>query len=111
MTHFKHLEHLEVCSGSITDVGVVHYISAMKSLMSLNIAQNRGITDASMERLSTLHNLTSLNLTHTSITNSGLSRLNKLDKLQSLAVYNTKLTKAAVLQLTNALPALQSIGV
>ena len=50
-------------------------------------------------------------LSETQQINRHVSRLNKLDKLQSLAVYNTKLTKAAVLQLTNALPALQSIGV
>jgi len=92
-------------------LGVINHISQIESLVSLNLAQNHRITDASLPYLSNLKRLESLNLTHSRITNLGLQQIYSLKNLVSISVYNCKLGKNAVEKLQTQLPKLQSIGI
>ncbi|MQM03898.1 hypothetical protein Taro_036692 [Colocasia esculenta] len=80
---FKNLQSLEVCGGSVTDAGVKNIIE-LTSLTHLNLSQNSSLTDKTLELISGLTGLVSLNLSSTHITNAGLQNLKPLKNLRSL---------------------------
>src|SRR5262249_258086 len=58
------------------------------------------LTDASLQQIGNLSNLTSLDLTYTAITDAGMVHLLPLAKLSNLNVYRTNLTDSGLMQLT-----------
>jgi len=81
--------NLELCGGSIGDLGCAH-LGTLSNLESLNLSQNERITNAGAATLATLANLKALNLSNTGVTPDALKFFNGLLKLQSLALYGCK---------------------
>jgi Leucine-rich repeat (LRR) protein len=106
---FKKLQSLELCGGGITDTGVSK-IKDLTLLTSLNLSQNLRITDNALQYLSGMKSLVSLNLANSRVTNAGLHHLRPLTSLTSLALQGCKVTRLAVdhLQATS-LPSLAVI--
>jgi Leucine-rich repeat (LRR) protein len=57
------LAGLELCGGRVSDRGLAH-LAKLTALQSLNLSQNSRITNAGVAQLSTLQNLTCLNVSH-----------------------------------------------
>ncbi|KAI5014368.1 hypothetical protein ZWY2020_055758 [Hordeum vulgare] len=106
---FKGLQSLEACGGLITDAGVKN-IKDLKALTLLNLSQNGNLTDKTLEIISGLTSLVSLNLSYSRVSNAGLHHLRPLQNLRSLSLDSCKVTACEVkkLQLA-ALPNLVSV--
>nr|XP_025617502.1 F-box/LRR-repeat protein 14 isoform X13 [Arachis hypogaea] len=91
LSEFKNLRSLEICGGGLTDAGVKN-IRALSCLMCLNLSQNCNLTDKSLESISGLTRLISLNVSNSRITNSGLQHLRTLKNLRSLTLESCKVT-------------------
>lgn len=65
---------------------LVKAVSSLPALTTLNLSENRKISDAGLARLTALNALTSLNVSSCSITNQGLSVLAGMKKLQYLNI-------------------------
>lgn len=65
---------------------LVKAVYSLSTLTTLNLAENRNITDEGLSRLAALVGLTSLNLSSCSITNRGLASLVDLKKLEHLNI-------------------------
>nr|CAE02935.3 OSJNBa0014K14.7 [Oryza sativa Japonica Group] len=109
LKYFKNLQSLEVCGGLITDAGVKN-IKDLKALTLLNLSQNGNLTDKSLELISRLTALVSLNVSNSRVSNSGLHHLKPLQNLRSLSLESCKVTAIEIkkLQLA-ALPNLVSV--
>jgi hypothetical protein len=83
------LSSLELCGGSIGDLGCAH-LATLPSLTSLNLSQNESITNCGAAALSTLTNLRALNLSNTGVNSDALKFFGGLLKLQSLALYGCR---------------------
>ena len=68
---FSHLQALELCGGSVSDVGV-RWLGTLKALSSLSLAHNARVTDRASLTLACLQQLTALNLTATQLTGNGI---------------------------------------
>nr|GMC71433.1 F-box/LRR-repeat protein 14-like [Ipomoea batatas] len=88
---FKNLRSLEICGGGLTDAGVKN-IKDLTALSLLNLSQNSHLTDRSLETISGLTSLVSLNVSNSRITSSGLQHLKPLKKLKSLTLESCKVT-------------------
>ena len=71
------LESLELCGGLVTDRGVSH-VAPLLALRHLSLAHNPGINDASLLVLSSLTQLTFLNLNGARLTGNGIQHLQNL---------------------------------
>lgn len=132
---FKELQSLEVCGGLITDAGVKN-IRDLSSLTHLNLSQNSGLTDRTLQLISGIRldprtfppppalsflshplcqrpgltGLVSLNLSGTRITDAGLGHLRPLKLLRSLHLDACRVTVPEMKKLQlSALPNLVSI--
>ncbi|MHB0924797.1 MAG: leucine-rich repeat domain-containing protein [Bellilinea sp.] len=65
---------------------LVKAVSGLASLTSLNLSENRKITDLGLSRLAALPGLTRLNLSSCSISNQGLAHLTALKNLEHLDI-------------------------
>ncbi|CAN1289990.1 F-box/LRR-repeat protein 14 [Linum perenne] len=108
LRYFKNLQSLEICGGGITDAGVKN-IKDLSRLTVLNLSQNSNLTDKTLEMISGLEELVSLNVSNSLISNKGLQHLKPLKNLRSLTLESCKVTAAEIrkLQLTE-LPGLVS---
>ncbi|KAA3470552.1 leucine-rich repeat-containing G-protein coupled receptor 4-like [Gossypium australe] len=107
-TGFKNLQSLEICGGGLTDAGVKN-IKDLPSLTLLNLSQNCNLTNKSLELISGLNALVSLNVSNSNITNDGLPYLKPLKNLRSLSLESCKVTVAEIKKLqSTALPNLVS---
>uniref|UniRef100_A0A3Q7FUZ9 F-box domain-containing protein n=1 Tax=Solanum lycopersicum TaxID=4081 RepID=A0A3Q7FUZ9_SOLLC len=88
---FKNLRSLEICGGGLTDAGVKN-IKDLTSLTLLNLSQNSHLTDKSLEVISGLTQLVSLNVSNSRVTNMGLQHLKQLKNLKSLTLESCKVT-------------------
>ncbi|KAH7574334.1 hypothetical protein JRO89_XS03G0283700 [Xanthoceras sorbifolium] len=101
---FKNLQSLEICGGILTDVGVKN-IKDLTSLTFLNLSQNCSLSDKSLELISGLTSLVSLNVSNSRITNEGLHYLKPLKRLCSLTLESCKVTASEIKKLqSTALP-------
>lgn len=83
---------------------------SLQGLTALNLAENRGITDAGLESLKAFSGLTWLNLSSCSLTSTGLEALTVLTRLQHLDLsYCNRLTDAA-LRPIRRLPNLETLN-
>ena len=104
------LRSLELCSGHITDRGV-RCLCTIRSLVSLNMSQNKRITNAGARHIA--HNLVqllSLNLSQTSVDSSGALALVDLPSISSLALYGCDVSEASIEYLRESLLHLRFIG-
>nr|CAB3485044.1 unnamed protein product [Digitaria exilis] len=100
---------LEVCGGLITDAGVKN-IKDLKALTLLNISQNNNLTDKTLELISGLTALVSLNVSNSRVSNSGLHHLKPLQNLRSLFLESSRVTATEIKKLQlDALPNLISV--
>lgn len=65
---------------------LVKVVKALVGLTTLNLSENRKITDEGLTRLTLMPGLTHLNLSSCSITNRGLAALSALKKLEHLNI-------------------------
>lgn len=65
---------------------LVKAVGSLPTLTTLNLAENRNVTDLGLSRLTALPGLTHLNLSSCSITNQGLTHLAALKKLEHLNI-------------------------
>uniref|UniRef100_A0A2C9UL19 Uncharacterized protein n=1 Tax=Manihot esculenta TaxID=3983 RepID=A0A2C9UL19_MANES len=101
---FKNLECLEICGGGLTDAGVKN-IKELAHLTVLNLSQNASLTDKTLELISGLSELVSLNVSNSLITNEGLQYLKPLKNLRSLSLESCKVTASEIKKLqSTALP-------
>lgn len=63
---------------------MVKAAAGLLTLTTLNLSENRKVTDEGCSRLTALHGLTHLNLSSCSITNQGLTSIAVLNKLEHL---------------------------
>ncbi|CAI0388764.1 unnamed protein product [Linum tenue] len=108
LVDFKNLQSLEICGGGITDAGVKN-IKELSHLTVLNLSQNSNLTDKTLELISGLEGLVSLNISNSLITNKGLQHLKPLKNLHSLTLESCKVTASEIRKLqVTALPNLVS---
>ncbi|WRX33072.1 Leucine-rich repeat - like 10 [Theobroma cacao] len=104
----RNLQSLEICGGGLTDAGVKN-IKDLASLTILNLSQNCSLTNKSLELISGLTALVSLNVSNSHITNDGLPYLKPLKNLRSLSLESCKVTASEIKKLqSTALPNLIS---
>ena len=82
-------------NGRVTDEGVVA-LRELKTLRSVNLNMNSGITNVSLAVLAELPELTELSISGNSSTDKGVESLTKLKKLRSLSIQSPYLTDAAL---------------
>jgi hypothetical protein len=108
----KSLPNLQVLglrsSIQIGDIALKH-IERHSRIESVALSRT-SITDAGMESLATLPNLTVLDLADTKITNSGLKPLLRLKKLDELSLIGTKVDDEGVRLLAENVPSLRVIS-
>jgi len=93
----------------ITDAGVKN-IKDLKALTLLNLSQNGNLTDKTLELISGLTALVSLNVSNSRVSNSGLHHLTLLQNLRSLSLESCRVTPAEIKKLRlAALPNLISV--
>lgn len=98
MQCFKNLQSLEICGGGLTDAGVKS-IKDLASLKLLNLSQNHNVSDKSLEMISGLTALVSLNVSNSRITNEGLLYLKSLKSLRSLCMESCQVTASEIKKL------------
>ena len=75
LSGFNQLVFLECCNGRVTNAGLVKIAAHLPALTSLNLSNNRHITDDGLEPLRLLTKLVHVNLSQTSVTHQGLAFL------------------------------------
>lgn len=95
---------LNLARSKVTDAGLQH-LSGMKNLTRLRL-ENTAVTDAGLDHLAGLGKLEYLNLYGTKITDAGLAKLEKLANLKTLYVWQTAVTQPAAEGLHAKLPKL-----
>ncbi|RDX79075.1 F-box/LRR-repeat protein 14, partial [Mucuna pruriens] len=98
LTTFKNLQSLEICGGGLTDAGVKN-IREIVSLTQLNLSQNCNLTDKTLELISGMTALRSLNVSNSRITNEGLRYLKPLKSLRTLTLESCKVTASEIKKL------------
>ncbi|KAL0010776.1 hypothetical protein SO802_005884 [Lithocarpus litseifolius] len=91
LRNFKNLRSLEICGGGLTDTGVKN-IKNLSYLRLLNLSQNSNLTDKTLELISGLTELVSLNVSNSRITSVGLRHLKTLKNMKSLTLEGCKVT-------------------
>ncbi|KAH7688533.1 RNI-like protein [Dioscorea alata] len=89
--YFTNLQSLEISDGFLNDF-CTRSIKDLTSLKLLNLSYNSEITDVTLERISGLTALCSLNLSNTAVTGAGLRHLKPLTNLRSLYLNNTRMS-------------------
>ncbi|KAG6771359.1 hypothetical protein POTOM_022710 [Populus tomentosa] len=108
LKYFKNLKSLEICGGGLTDAGVKN-IKDLVHLTVLNLSQNTNLTDKTLELISGLTELVSLNVSNSLITNEGLCYLKPLKNLRALSLESCKVTASEIKKLQSTeLPNLAS---
>jgi Leucine-rich repeat (LRR) protein len=82
----------------ITDAGVKN-IKDLKALTLLNLSQNGNLTDITLEIISGLTALVTLNLSNSRVSNAGLHHLKPLQSLRSLYLESCKVTACEIKKL------------
>ena len=85
-------------------------LACLPELRTLNVSQNGGVTDKSVERLAGLPALENLNLSNTSVDPAAVPALQRLPSLTTLSLYSLGIPQSAVPQLRASLPRLLSLG-
>ncbi|XWS27100.1 hypothetical protein CRYUN_Cryun26dG0087400 [Craigia yunnanensis] len=98
LTSFKNLHSLEICGGGLTDAGLKN-IKDLASLTLLNLSQNCNLTNKSLELISGLTAVVSLNVSNSHISNDGLPFLKLLKNLRSLSLESCKETASEIKKL------------
>ncbi|MDZ4286515.1 MAG: hypothetical protein U0984_01075, partial [Prosthecobacter sp.] len=93
---------LDLARTKVTDAGL-QAVGTMKNLTELRL-DGTGVTDAGLDHLKGLVLLEYLNLYNTKITDAGIQKLAGLPKLKALYLWQTGVTKAGVAQLKAKLP-------
>ena len=91
LAQFPHLKKLRIARTHVGDVGLAH-LPQLSQLEELDLSENAIITDAGLANLSSMTQLTHLNLWRLAITDEGISHLVPLVNLQWLNLDNTGLT-------------------
>ena len=78
-------------------------LSKLTKLQFLGLSHSK-ITNAGLERLVTLQNVTSIILNKTSVTDESVISLKKMSKLAHISVSNTAMTPQAIVMLAEAFP-------
>jgi hypothetical protein len=97
-----HVRWIKIIDQPITDAGMQH-LAGLSELTMLELARTK-VTDAGLRDLSGLHQLDFLGLSRTGITDGSLRILKTLDELQYLDLRSTQVTEAGVAELQKALP-------
>ncbi len=100
------------CNASIAGTNFDDHALAKLASLGANLRWldlgGTGVTDAGLEQLSAMPNLSRLHLERTKITDSGLARLAPLNQLEYLNLYGTEITDAGLQDLQD-LPKLKQI--
>lgn len=96
-----HMIRLQACE--IGDAGL-NNLRALPAIEDIDVAQNRRITDKSIDTFLACRNIFRLDLNDTSITADGVLRLSKLPKLTQLAYSFSRLSAAQNARIRKALP-------
>lgn len=97
-TGFKNLQSLEICGGGLTDAGVKN-IKDLAPLKLLNLSQNHNLSEKSLEMISGLTALVSLNVLNSRITNEGLLYVKSVNSLCSLSMESSQVTASEIKKL------------
>jgi Leucine-rich repeat (LRR) protein len=100
--NFPKLKELGVSATRITDAGLEHLVN-LQDLSALHLNETQ-ITHKGLAVLPNLHSLTSLGVQGTGITDADLDTLAKCVKLTTLWLDRTKVTATGVAKLQAALP-------
>lgn len=84
----------------------LRHLAGLKSLKLLYLSSCKRISDADLDLISQMTQLTELDLANTAVTDAGLAKLTTLKDLQELIVSGPLVTKAGVEVLTKARPRL-----
>ena len=99
-----HLERLELDETKLTDNGL-KYVRGLRQIRSLNI-RNTAVSDRGLKHITELSGLRSLSV-GPMVTNAGLEQLGKLLELTKLSLEGTSSTDSGVRELRRALPGLK----
>lgn len=80
ISRLSNLAVLRIESSQLTDAELPAIVK-LKNLRTLKLASNKGITDRGLAKISTMENLTGINLSRTGVTAAGISSLKKMKKL------------------------------
>jgi len=100
------VSEIDLSGTKVTDDDL-RLLSNLAELRTLNLHRT-GISDAGLEHLKDLKNLTTLTIGDTRITNAGLKALTRLEQLQFIGLHGTHVNDAGVKHLT-AFPHLKSL--
>jgi Leucine-rich repeat (LRR) protein len=84
------LKSFQACCGRLTNAAL-KTLSQIESLTSLNLSQNRYISDAGLRYLSRLQWLTHVNLSGCGITQLGLASLQSLSSIKTVSLFGCKI--------------------
>jgi Leucine-rich repeat (LRR) protein len=82
---------LELQSAAITDAGLAH-LSGLKSLKELDLHDCQHITDKGLDSLLGLSNLTKLEISKTPLSDAAIDRLLTMKQLSQVYINNTRIT-------------------
>jgi hypothetical protein len=98
----NHIVWLKLGDKPITDA-TLQLVAQMKNLSRLHL-ERTNITDLGLQYLQSLSRLYLLNLTGTAVTNNGVAQLASLSQLKQVYLFNTKVTKIDWQVIKNSFP-------
>lgn len=104
------LKSLEICGGGISDTGVAR-LTTLNKLKHLSLGQNYRVTNASIQHVLKLPQLTALNLSQCRVTSNTVVALGCLPNLQVLALHGTRVKPVAVEKLRAMNGDLEVLGI
>lgn len=93
----------------VTDAGLANYLKKLPRLETLDLSQNRAVTDRGMVAVAALERLEVLYLPGTSVTDKGLFELRPLEGLRTLNVVNSKVTGNGADRFVDEMPNLRAV--
>lgn len=108
LARIKSLEELQLYGSNITDRDLEHF-RHHPNIRLLVLGRCEGISDKALEAVATIPNLTSVDLTNSTITDDGLKALSQCTSLNSISLEATRISDEGLKNLTSW-PALRGIN-
>jgi hypothetical protein len=105
----RHLALIYTAGPGVTDAGVTNYLKKLPRLETLDLSQNKAVTDRGMATVATLERLEKLYLAGTSVTDKGLFELKPLEGLRTLDMRSSRVTGKAADKFVDEMPNLRVV--